>query len=82
MYIEFQIPMDLSNPGFALLRVRKDMSDWSSTHGIMYHEKLVKSTLKVTFEDQKTYSFFALTWEPKYTNIRYRLVEPMSKPID
>ena len=80
MYIEFPIPMDMSNPGLGLLRIRKDVQDWSQQHSIMYREKLVKSILKVTFDDQKTYSFFALTWDPQYTNVQYRLVDPMARP--
>jgi hypothetical protein len=80
MYIEFNIPMDMSNPGLGLLCIRKDVQDWSQQHSIMYKEKFVKSVLRIIFDDVKTYSFFALTWDPKYTSAQYRLVEPMAPP--
>ena len=80
MYIEFPIPMDMSNPGFELLRIRKDVADWSMNHNVFYKEKLVKNTIRILFDDQNTYSFFALTWAPQYTKSRYQLVDPMAKP--
>ena len=85
MYIEFSLPKDAA--GQAALYVNqilaRELNRWSKQHGIAYKTKTIKYTKRVTFDDNRTYSFFALTWAPKPSNfesylLNYRLIEPMS----
>jgi hypothetical protein len=86
MYLEFRLPLGAGGQSAAnaLYYVRRDLTAWSEKYHIDYKEKLVKYTLRVFFEDPEIYTFFGLTWNPKYSrwasSIDYRLVEPMSPP--
>lgn len=83
MYIEFTISNsgNYQAAGLSLMLIRRQLVEWSVKYNIPYKEKLVKNSLKVTFEDAENYTFFGLTWEPKtYSASRYRLVEPMARP--
>lgn len=83
MYIEFQLPNGSAGQAAAhtLLCIRKDLADWSTQYNYRYTEKLHKLTLKVTLPNPDDYTFFGLTWDPKYQGSRrFRFVEPLDKP--
>jgi len=89
MYIEFTIPSDVNGihtgipAHYTTLSLKQNLKSWSERHNIAYRTKDVKSTVRVTFLDDKLYNFFALTWNPKDDNFlsyltNYRFVEPMN----
>jgi len=75
MYIEFQQPPDF---------VRNKLSAWAVKYNIKYRTKVVKYTLRVTFDSDESYTLFALTWvpdskHPSWTN--YRLITDLNNKI-
>ena len=86
MYIEFTLPTGAGGQAAIMVNhlLNKELHDWSDQYGIPYNTKVVKYTKRITFDDNETYSFFALTWNPKnkkYRNnlLKYRLIEPMNQ---
>jgi hypothetical protein len=86
MYIEFSLPKDTDGP--AAIHVNqilvRELDRWSKQHGIDYNTKNIKYTKRVTFDDDASYSFFAMSWAPKSGNfesylLNYRLIEPMNR---
>ncbi len=86
MYIEFSLPTGSAGQAAAYVNqiLTRELNRWSKQYGIAYVGKNVKYTKRVTFDDDTSYSFFALTWAPKPSNfqtylLNYRLIEPMSR---
>lgn len=86
MYIEFQLPMGAggSAAGFTNAILNQNLHDWSDKYNIPYNKKIHKYKVRVTFDEEKNYNFFALTWNPKSDNFLsyltdYRFVEPMNR---
>ena len=86
MYIEFRLPTGAG--GMAAQHVNsilnKELHTWSDQYNIPYNTKSVKYTKRITFDDEKNYAFFSLTWNPKNTQFKsylldYRLIEPMNR---
>jgi hypothetical protein len=69
MLIEFQLPRGSGgmSAAHALGLIKQELRAWSKKYAIDYTEKTVRYTHRVCFEDDKHYSFFALTWRPKGT---------------
>jgi hypothetical protein len=88
MYIEFDLLPDVDMaPGHratANLRiVQEHMLIWGKRYGIPYREKTIKYTHRVTFDQDQTYSFWAMTWNPKQHKIlaQYRIVSDLNNKI-
>ena len=88
MYIEFDLLPDIDMaPGHratANLRiVQEHMLIWGKRYGIPYREKTIKYTHRVTFDQDQTYSFWAMTWNPKQHKIlaQYRIVSDLNNKI-
>ena len=64
MYIQFDLPQDESYT-YYLTTVKLNIIDWASQHHIPYNQKTVKYVHRVTFNDDRNYSFFAMTWNPQ-----------------
>ena len=64
MFIEFALPQDESYT-YYVTTVKLNIIDWASQHHIPYNQKTVKYVHRLTFEDDRNYSFFAMTWRPK-----------------
>ena len=64
MYIQFDLPQDESYT-YYLTTVKLNIIDWASQHHIPYNQKTVKYVHRVTFDDDRNYSFFAMTWAPQ-----------------
>jgi len=72
MYIEFQLPKQPNefNHGanYAAMCISADISTWVEKHQIAYHKtKQHKYTIRLILENDKAYSHFSITWEPKYS---------------
>ena len=63
MFIEFELPQDESYTYYVTV-VRLNIVEWASQHNIPYNQKTVKYTHRLTFDDDRNYSFFAMTWQP------------------
>lgn len=86
MYILFDLPTGAGGQAAAYVNqlLTQELHAWSDRYQIPYNVKNVKYTKRVTFDDEKNYVFFAMTWSPKNTQFRhylsnYRLIEPMSR---
>lgn len=61
------------------------LDGWSQRYGVVYRKKVQKYTVRVTFDDHRFYTLFALTWNPSNERLAqwhsyfadYRLIEPM-----
>jgi len=86
MYIEFQLPTGAGGQAanYALGLVRNKLSAWAKKYSIEYRQKIIKYTLRVTFDSDESYTLFALTWtadskHPSWTN--YRLITDLNNKI-
>lgn len=79
MYIEFDLtPGSPYVFGNSISGIRADIDAWAAKYGIECRHKAVKQTYRLTFDDSRTYEFFALTWNPKDSlYVNWRFVEPM-----
>ncbi len=69
MYIEFWLPMGAGGAaaGTALAQIKKDLELWTTKYAVQnYRTKIHKFTYRLSLSDDKAYTHFALTWEPKY----------------
>lgn len=71
MYIVFDLSK--SRLGKDIHSINRALHVWSDCYNIPYNTKFHKLTKRITFDNEETYSFFAMTW----TGPEYRLVEPM-----
>jgi uncharacterized protein YijF (DUF1287 family) len=85
MYIEFRLPQGSGGQAaaYANYLIDKELRAWSDQYRIPYRSKIIKYVKRVTFDNDASYSFFAMTWNPTspdfiIENIDYRLVEPMN----
>ncbi len=74
MYIEFRLPMGAGGvaAGTALTHINIDIDDWARKHEIKSHRtKLHKYTYRLSLSSDKDYTYFAMTWNPKYSASTY-----------
>ena len=88
MYIEFDLLPDVDmapghRAGANLRIVQEHMLTWGERYGIPYREKTIKYTHRVTFDQDQTYSFWAMTWNPEQHKIlaQYRIVSDLNNKI-
>ena len=87
MYIEFRLPRGAGGPdqaSYALSIVQKKLVVWVAKYEVEYRTKVVKYTLRVTFDSDESYTLFAMTWvphpdHPEWTS--YRLVTDLNNKI-
>ena len=86
MYIEFQLPP--GNGGItashALGVILNQFRKWAEKHSIEYRQKIIKHTLRITFDSDESYTLFALTWvaDPKHPSwTTYRLITDLNNKI-
>ena len=60
MYIEFGLP--LVSPNYANHLIDQALQSWSTRYQTPYNTKTVKYTKRVTFDNDRSYSLFAMTW--------------------
>lgn len=89
MYIEFTLPQGAGGMAASIANheIGKCLQEWSDKYGgIPYRKKNIKYTVRVTFDDDKYYDFFAMTWSPSPAKLsswvkNYRFIEPM-QPLE
>lgn len=86
MYLEFQLPTGAGGLAaqYTSSLLARNLTAWSNRYNIPYNTKIHKWTMRVTFDNDEIYSFFAMTWSPKSDKMlhylaNYRLIEPMSR---
>lgn len=86
MYIEFRLPSGAGGMAaqYTYGMLCRNLREWSNQYGIQYRTKIVKYTVKVTLENDNSYSFFGLTWQPTGSQMlsyltNFRFVEPMNR---
>lgn len=88
MYIEFDLlPGIHMAPGHAasvaLTTIQDAMNSWGNRYRIQFREKTIKYKYRVTFDQDQTYSFWAMTWNPQQheTLAQYRIVSDLNNKI-
>jgi hypothetical protein len=88
MYIEFDLLPDVDMaPGHraaANLRIiQESMLTWGKRYNILYREKTIKYTHRVTFDHDESYTFWAMSWNPEQHKIlaQYRIVSDLNNKI-
>lgn len=71
MYLEFQLPRDGGHVA-TLTALRIAVARWASAQGIAYAEKNIKYKYRVTFDLDKHYSVFTLTWNSSF---EYKIID-------
>ena len=84
MFIEFRLPQGASGQTayYALSVIQKEIQIWLDQHQIPATQKTIKYTHRLAFNDNRHYTLFALTWNPKHRDqypswLNYHLIEPM-----
>ena len=64
MYIEFRLPTGAGGAAAASAHtiLVELLQLWSDRYNIPYRKKTIKLTVRVTFDDDRYYTFFATTW--------------------
>lgn len=83
MYIEFRLPTGAG--GMAAQHINnilnQELHAWADENNIAYNKKIVKWTVRVTFDNDQHYTLFALTWNPQGRHKNwlkeYAFIEPM-----
>ena len=88
MYIEFDLLPDghmAANhaASVALTTIMDEMNSWGNRYSIQFREKTIKYKYRVTFDQDQTYSFWAMTWNPQQTKTlaQYRIVSDLNNKI-
>jgi len=86
MYIEFQLPMGAGGQtaSYALRLIQTELTAWSKKYSVEYRQKIIKYTLRVTFDLDESYTLFAMTWvlDPKHPSwTSYRLITDLNNKI-
>ena len=89
MYIEFDLqPKVHLAPNHAQhdaqSTIQGAMNSWAHRHGILhYRENTIKYKHRVTFDQEQTYLFWAMTWNPEQNEIlaQYRIVSDLNNKI-
>ena len=86
MYLEFTLPKGSGGQDAAYVNnlLNQHLHDWADKYHIAYNKKIHKFTVRITFDDDKHYALFALTWSPQVDLFRnylldFRFIEPMSR---
>lgn len=68
MYIEFRLPREGGyTTAKAIAQVEWDIDMWVYKYDILYHKtKIHKYTYRLVLKDDDAYSYFALTWDPRF----------------
>jgi hypothetical protein len=80
MYIEFSIPSGGGGMPAQYTNhwLKHNLKSWAERYSITYRTKDIRYTVRLTFDDDKLYDFFALTWNPRNPELKnYRMIEPM-----
>ena len=89
MYIEFDLlpNVDMASGLYAarvaLAMIQDAMNSWGNQYSMQFREKTIKYKYRVTFDQDQTYSFWAMTWNPKQNKIlaQYRIVSDLNNKI-
>jgi len=74
MYIEFRLPTGAGGmaAGIALNHINIDIDNWIRQYDIKSHRtKIHKYTYRLSLNNEKDYTLFALTWNPTYSASRH-----------
>ena len=78
MYIEFKI----ESYEFVHLHssIQLELAARARKHNIEYKEKTIKHNIRVTFNDDRYYTLFALTWNPRF-RANYRVIRDLNNKV-
>lgn len=84
MYIEFRLPQGAGGQTayYALSVIQTEIAHWLEQHHVAVKQKTIKYTHRLTFDDDRHYTLFAMSWNPKHRDqypswLDYHLIEPM-----
>ena len=76
MYIEFKIEAH----DYVHSALMFDIVKWAEKYDIQYKTKTIKQTIRVTFDDDRHYTLFALTWNPIF-RANYRVIRDLNNKV-
>jgi hypothetical protein len=84
MYLEFRLPTGAGGQAAAHANylLCEKLVRWSERHGVPMRRKTIKYTLRVTFDDERFYSFFATTWQASNDWQRFRVISDLNNRQD
>ena len=71
MYVEFELPKD-GGYGATLAAFKIAVARWAKKQGIVYIDKNIKYKYRVTFDQDKHYTVFTLTWNGQF---EYKIID-------
>lgn len=84
MYIEFRLPTGAGGQAAAHANylLKQKLERWSQHHDIPLRRKTVKYTVRVTFDDDRWYIFFANSWQPSNSWQNFRIISDLNNRQD
>lgn len=84
MYLLFKLPEDNWEANYVYTALNHNLGQWSQQYDITYRFKFHRQNVRVTFDDEQSYSVFAMSWCPHAEYLQnyltdYSLVEPMRR---
>jgi hypothetical protein len=79
MYIEFWLPSGAGGvaASYASSVIQREIKSWASKYNVVYRTKIVKYTLRLSFNNSEDYVHFQLSWNPDNVfATRYSIIEP------
>jgi hypothetical protein len=86
MYLEFELPQGVDGQlsAWANNALNHSLHEWSDRYQIPYNTKIVKYKKRITFDEDKFYNFFMLTWQAKTHHsfwTSYRLITDLNNKL-
>jgi len=78
MYIEFKIEAYEFNYTHSVIQI--ELESWARKYNIKYREKTIKRNIRVTFDDDRHYTLFSLTWAPSIRTT-YRVIRDLNNKV-
>ena len=78
MYVEFTIEAHEFTHKHAAISLA--LIAWGNRYNVQYKDKTIKRNLRVTFDDDRHYTLFALTWNPGF-RANYRIIRDLNNKI-
>ena len=84
MYIEFRLPTGAGGQAAAHANymLKQKLEQWSALYGIHLRRKTVKYTVRVTFDDDRFYTYFATTWKSANSWQDFRIISDLNNRQD
>jgi hypothetical protein len=86
VYIEFTLPSGVhgATAASALYALQRETASWSEKYNVPVTTKVIKYKFRISFNDDRSYSLFALTWQPRSQHsfwTDYRIITDLNNKL-